>query len=99
MMFQAYQHYFNQKEREGGPAGIKHGPGAGVLSASSANIQHIKGGNQARRGYRPLTTAGSINHTKEGSRQHSRSGTGHSNHHAKATSISSAKGNIHSGNL
>ena len=45
MMFQAYQHYFNQKERESGAAGIKHGPGAGVLSASSANIQAIKGGN------------------------------------------------------
>ena len=44
MMFQAYQHYFNQKEN--GNSSENQGP--------SMRVQ----GNQARRGYRPLTGAG-----------------------------------------
>ena len=45
MMFQAYQHYFDQKGNT--PSGEITGP--------SIRVQ----GNQARRGYRPLTGVGS----------------------------------------
>ena len=57
MMFQAYQHYFNQKE--------------GGIEEPQGNIQMR--GNQARRGYRPLTTAGNSNGYRSGqTAEHSR---------------------------
>ena len=64
MMFQAYQHYFNQKETGNPDAQVP-----------SIRIQ----GNQARRGYRPLTTAGSsqgyrTGQTTDHTRQNSKNG-------------------------
>lgn len=74
MMFKAYQHYFNQKD-----SNVNHMVNNSVQSpqvvlnntASSANI--VVGGNQARRGYRPLTTTGSSGgHRHNGTADHTR---------------------------
>jgi len=48
MMFQAYQHYFDQK---GGDDARKSGING--ANSSAANIQQV--GAAARRGYRPMT--------------------------------------------
>ena len=83
-MFKAYQHYFNQKD-----ANVNHlvnnsvsNPQV-VLNTTSSSVNIAVGGNQARRGYRPLTTTGSSgggyrhNGTADHTRNNSRSGAMH----------------------
>lgn len=63
-MFQAYQHYFNQKDREHNQS-FK----TGTLTASSAaSFNNV--GNAARRGYRPMT--GKVHTTGNSSKDHGR---------------------------
>ena len=77
MMFQAYQHYFNQKEKEG--MALKTN-----LANSTANLPK---GNQARRGYRPATSNPGFHHKE---RNASRSGQVFSTTHQKGSSLSGA---------
>jgi hypothetical protein len=69
-MFQAYQHYFNMKERVDNNKISSSYAQATINPAPSSGI--IRVGNHARRGYRPLTTAGS-------------SGGGYRHHHTNVS--------------
>ena len=75
MMFQAYQHYFNQRDRKDGAKNVNLSAvttmsgGPEVKTGTNASSTHFKnlnasmsGGNQ-RRSYRPLTTASNVGHT------------------------------------
>ena len=91
-MFQAYQHYFNQRDRkDAAPAKninlsavttMSGGPEAKTgTNASSAHFKNLNasmsGGNQ-RRSYRPLTTASNVAHVNA-TQEHTRQNSRTSN--------------------
>lgn len=74
MMFKAYQHYFNQKDASGNVNHLVNNSVSNpqvVLNTTSSSANIVVGGNQARRGYRPLTTTGG-GYRHNGTADHSR---------------------------